>query len=192
MKKAGKRITALLIAVLTVFICLFSSACTKVGDFAVVRDGTYIFSDMNGMKVRDSLTLSVKMYGGDDNIEVSLTPLKLDKDYQFKIGGRSFRWNKNIISGGVELGKYADISIDQEANTVTINSTVGEILTNFAKAKYATDDVDVNPSIAYPLPTSDMFRLDIMVGDSKMSFGCSLLSSAQNIVLSDESIQVKR
>ena len=190
MKKVGRKIIALLLTVMTLFICLFSSACSSVSKFAIVYNGNYIYSDASGIKIRDSATFMIKPYGGDDYIEVKAQAIKIDKEYNFGINQySSYGWNYLIGVAKVNVGNYLDITIDQDANTVTINNTTADAIVSYANYAYTKPTVSINP-----MPTVDMFRIDIYVGEAKMSLKCSILHNVQGIELkpsSNKNLQVR-
>lgn len=126
--------------------------------------------------------LKIKHHDGDEKIKLKVTALAVPLDWKFKVGGAdglNYSWNQHVVGKGADLTEFFDITIDQEANTITINIGLIGMLKKF----YNGSEILLTNS----LPSADMLRFEIKSGDTLTLTG-NVETKETGITLSDDQL----
>lgn len=123
--------------------------------------------------------LKIKHHDGDEKIKLKVTALAVPLDWYFNVGGMQYSWNQHVVRKGADLTQFFDITIDQEANTITINIGLIGMLKKF----YNGSEILLTNS----LPSADMLRFEIKSGDTLTLTG-NVETKETGITLSDDQL----
>lgn len=150
--------------------------------FTVTTQGqTYTQNTANIVILEQETFVIEHSDGEDEDIKATLTPMTVQGDYAFNDGEKSYSWNRDIVSGKVDLGEYLTVSVDQESNTITVKGTTSKALERwlYAKNNSAKPDLPAMPDV-------DMFMLTITSGNTTLKFGLSLRSSVKAVTFPND------
>lgn len=152
--------------------------------FTITYGNETIRKNVDNIYILDSGTFTLNYKDKDtDDIKVKILAVELSEDLYFEADGKEYSWNQDIYRGKVQnFTDCFDVQIDNENNTITIQ---GNLLKALKKAGSVEEITFLSP-----LPTEDMFRLEISSGKTTIDIGCCIYSAVDNIEL-DENITFK-
>lgn len=179
-------IVVILLAFVTAIISVATNNFTaSPKTFAIVYEDKRILNDKSGLRFSMGDTLEIKPYGDDAKINVTISPLKLDEDYTFEIGGREYSWN-NDVALSKNVSKYLNVfvAIDQAHNTVKIAKGFKDMLQAYATGEGIEGEVKLSNT----LPQEDMFVISVTAGESTIKLSGMLYSQVASISLNTKGV----
>ena len=183
MKMLGRIVLTVVLVAVIAFIAalvytLTNGFSSDVKSFMLIRDGEYILSDVSGVTICEGETFDVYHYDDDEKISAKIVPIEIEGDYNFTIDGYEYSWNADVVRYVKDFSSYFAIAIDQDKNTVSISGPLKSALEKYAASLGGT------LGGMQPLPSSDLFRIEISSDGSTIGLGCNMTSRVAGICLS--------
>lgn len=141
--------------------------------------------DTAELSVTQGETLKIKHYDGDEKIKLKVTAVAVPRDWCFMVGSadgrQGYYWNQQVVRKGADLTQFFDIKIDQEANTITVNGSISDMLTKY----YNGSEI----AIVQKMPTASMLCFEIKSGDT-LKLYCNVYATVSGVMLSGNNVML--